>query len=95
MIIIYRMSWLTYLIARMLVRVDHIGMVNLIAGERLVPELVQNDVNPERLVAESRRLLNDRALRRNIIAKLAQLRERLGAPGAAGRVAAIALGMIA
>jgi len=95
MIIIYRMSWLTYLIARMLVRVDHIGMVNLIAGERLVPELVQNDVNPERLVAESLRLLNDGALRRNIVAKLAQLRERLGAPGAAGRVAEIALGMIA
>jgi len=95
MIIIYRMSWLTYLIARMLVRVDHIGMVNLIAGERLVPELVQNDVNPERLVEESRRLLNDHALRRNIVAKLAQLRERLGAPGAAGRVAEIALGMIA
>jgi lipid-A-disaccharide synthase len=95
MIVIYRMSWLTYLIARLLVRVDHIGMVNLIAGERLVPELVQNEVNPQRLVAESRRLLNDRALRCNIVAKLAQLRERLGAPGAAGRVAEIALGMIA
>jgi lipid-A-disaccharide synthase len=95
MIVIYRMSWLTYLIARLLVRVDHIGMVNLIAGERLVPELVQNDFNPERLVTESSRLLNSPMLRRNIVAKLAQLRERLGTPGAAERVAEIALGMIA
>ncbi|HWH77371.1 MAG TPA: lipid-A-disaccharide synthase, partial [Candidatus Binatus sp.] len=95
MIVIYRMSWLTYWVARLLVRVDHIGMVNLIAGERLVPELVQNDVNPVRLVAESRGLLNDAVRRRNIVAKLAQLRARLGAPGAAGRVADIALGMIA
>jgi lipid-A-disaccharide synthase len=95
MVIVYRMSWLTYFIARLLVRVEHIGMVNLIAGTRLVPELVQGDFNPSRLVAESRRLLNDDKLRSGIVEELKRLRERLGSPGAADRVAKIALGMIA
>lgn len=95
MIIVYRLSWLTFVIARLLVRVEHIGMVNLIAGERLVPELVQDDVNPARIAAESRILLDDTQLRSGIIAKLAKLRERLGGPGAADRVADLALSMIA
>jgi lipid-A-disaccharide synthase len=94
MVIVYRMSWLTYMLARLLVRVDHIGMVNLIAGERLVPELIQSAVSPERLVAESRRLLNDGEPRVGIIDKLNKLRERLGSPGAAGRVADLALGLM-
>jgi lipid-A-disaccharide synthase len=95
MIIIYRLSWLTYYLARLLVRVDHIGMVNLIAGERLVPELVQNDANPARLIAESRILLDNREVRSRITAKLSKLRERLGAPGAADRVADLAFAMMA
>jgi lipid-A-disaccharide synthase len=70
-------------------------MVNLIAGERVVPELVQGDFNPARLAAESRTLLDDRQKRARIIAKLSTLRERLGGPGAAERVARLALAMIA
>jgi len=95
MIIVYRLSWLTYGIARLLVRVEHIGMVNLICGERVMPELIQKDVNPERLAAESRVLLDDPELRSRIKSKLAQLRERLGGAGAAERVADLAFGMIA
>jgi lipid-A-disaccharide synthase len=94
MIIIYRLSWLTYMIARLLVRVDHIGMANLIAGERVVPELIQNDANPERIVAESQALLDDPPARERISMRLMRLRERLGGSGAADRVADLALGMI-
>ena len=94
MVIVYRMSWLTYLIARLLVRVEHIGLVNLIAGKRLVPELIQSDFNPQQLIAESRRMLNDEEARLGIIEELTRLRDRLGSPGAADRVAEIALGMI-
>lgn len=95
MIIVYRVSWLTYVIARLLVRVEHIGMANLIAGERLVPELIQSDANPERIMAESRALLDDSRARAGLMTKLASLRERLGAPGAADRVAKLALGLMA
>ena len=94
MIIVYRLSWLTYWIARWLVRVDHIGMVNLIAGERLMPELIQGDVNAQRIVAETRLLLDDWRTKEKINQKLAQLRQRLGAPGAADRVAELAFSMM-
>jgi lipid-A-disaccharide synthase len=95
MIIVYRVSWLTYALARLLVRVKHIGMVNIMAGEAVVPELVQADFTVERLVSESRHLLENQDLQNRIIKKLAALREKLGAPGAAGRVADIALSMMA
>lgn len=95
MIIIYRLSWLTYLVARLLVRVEHVGMANLIAGERLVPELIQSEANAERIAAESRALLDDPAARGAITERLSRLRERLGGPGAADRVAELALGMMA
>lgn len=94
MIIVYRLSWLTYLLARLLVKVDHIGMVNLIADERIVPELVQDELKPERIIEESRVLLDNQNVRRCIVEKLTRLRERLGSPGAAERVAEMALGMI-
>ena len=80
MIVVYRLSWITYLLARLLVRVDHIGMVNLIAGERLMPELIQSDVTAERLVAESRVMLDDAMVRSRISKKLSQFRDRLGSP---------------
>jgi len=94
MIIVYRMAWLTWALAKLLVRVEHFGMVNLIAEERVVPELFQTDVNVDRLVRESRRLLDDDMLRVGIGEKLSKLRERLGAPGAAGRVADLAVTMM-
>lgn len=95
MIIVYRVSALTYWLARLLVRVEAIGMVNLIAGEKLAPELIQSELTPERLVQESRVLLNDAAKRSSVIERLRKLREKLGAPGASERVADLALAMIA
>jgi lipid-A-disaccharide synthase len=95
MIIVYRLSWLTYWIARLLVRVEHIGMVNLIAGERVVPELVQGDLRPERIVAESRRILDSPEARSLMVDKLSKVKDKLGSSGATGRVADLAIGMLA
>jgi lipid-A-disaccharide synthase len=95
MVVVYRLSWLTYALAKMLVKVKHIGMVNIMAGERVVPELVQADFTAERVVKETRDLLGNEELRDRIIGKLVALREKLGVPGAACRVANIALSMIA
>jgi len=94
MIIVYRLSWLTYRLARLLVRVNYIGLVNIIAGQSIVPELIQADVTAERILIESRAVLQDPGLQKGIAEKLADVRRKLGAPGAAGRVAEIALSMM-
>jgi lipid-A-disaccharide synthase len=95
MVIVYRLNPLTYGIARLLVQVEHIGMANLIAGERIVPELVQHDFTPERLIAESRRILDDPRARARMIEQLSKVKASLGASGAAGRTADLALAMMA
>ncbi len=94
MVIVYRLARMTYALARRLVRVDSIGMANIIAGEKVVPELIQDEVTAERIVAESRAILGDRVLRERMISKLSEVRAKLGAPGAAGRTADIALAMM-
>lgn len=94
-VIAYKVSPLTYIFGRMLITgVDHIGMPNILAGRRIAPELIQNDVTPENLVRAAEPLLSD-TIHRDTVAALKALREQLGAPGAAGRVAAMALEMIA
>jgi lipid-A-disaccharide synthase len=87
MVIVYRLSPLTYRLGRPFVRVTTFGMANLVAGERIVPELIQDDFTPERVAAETLRFLEhpDEAARTR--AALAAVREKLGAPGASGRAA--------
>jgi lipid-A-disaccharide synthase len=93
MVIAYKVSPLTYILGRMLITgVDFIGMPNILAGERIVPELIQGQLTSRNLVRAAEPLLHD-SIRKDIIAKLNSLRSRLGAPGAAARVAAIALAM--
>jgi lipid-A-disaccharide synthase len=94
MIIVYRVSWVTYCLARLLVSVQHIGMVNIIAGEKIAPELVQSDLRPEKVVQESLTILDSRQIREAIVQKLARVKEKLGAPGAASRVADLAVSMM-
>ena len=94
MIIVYRVSPVTYWAGRAMVRVKWIGLVNLVAGRALAPELIQGEATGERIAEEALRILGDEKLRREMIAGLAEVREKLGAPGAAGRVAEMALEMI-
>jgi len=87
MVVVYKLSWLSYLVGRMLVRAAHFALVNLLAGRRLVPELLQGQATPERMAAEVLRLLGDRAARAEQLAGLREVRASLGEPGAARRVA--------
>jgi lipid-A-disaccharide synthase len=94
MVIAYKVSPLTYTLGRILVTgVNFIGMPNILAGEKIVPELIQGELTARNLVRTAEPLLHD-SIRAETIAKLNALRERLGAPGAAARVAALALSMI-
>ena len=94
MVITYRLSPLSYWLGRLLVRVDHIGMVNIIAGERVVPELIQDEVTAERILAETRRMLQPET-QCAVVRKLETVRQRLGPPGAPGRVADMAMALLA
>ncbi len=78
----------------MVIRVPFIGLVNLVAGEEVVPELIQGDVTPERLAQEAMDILEHDDKRRNMVRKLHALRETLGQGSASERTARIALEMI-
>ena len=87
MVIVYRLSPITYILGRPLVQVDTFGMVNLIAGETIVPELIQNAFTPEAVAQEAVAILMDRDRAARIREGLARVRARLGAPGASRRAA--------
>jgi lipid-A-disaccharide synthase len=87
MVIVYRLSPLTYRLGRRLVTIGMIGMVNLIAGEKIVPELVQDAFTPEAVAREAIALLTDRERATRVKAGLARVRERLGGSGASRRAA--------
>jgi len=94
MVIAYKVSPLTYILGKMLITgVDFIGMPNILAGEKIVPELIQGELTARNLVRAAEPMLHD-AIRNSVIAKLNTLRGRLGAPGAAARVADLALSMM-
>ncbi len=87
MVVVYKTSALSYLIGRMLVSVDYVGLVNIVAGKRIVPELIQHDANAEAIAVNVLQLLNDQKLYSAVKKELALVKGKLGTPGAAGRVA--------
>jgi lipid-A-disaccharide synthase len=91
MILLYATTWPTYWIARFLIRVDWIGLVNLVAGRNIVPELIQQDATPDRLCREADRLLQDAHAYDQMKTALRAVREALGQPGASRRAAEVVL----
>ena len=89
-IIVYSVSTLTYMLGKLLVRVPHIGLANLIANKRVLPELVQDQATAARIAATAQHLLNDGESYRRMQSELRRIRRQLGRAGASDRVAAIA-----
>ncbi len=87
MVIGYRLHPLSYLVARALVDVPHVGLVNLVAGERIVPERIQSEFRPEILAADLAAVVVAGAERDRVISALARAAERLGSRGAGERAA--------
>ncbi len=94
MVVVYKVSGLSYAIGRRFIQVDHISLVNLIAGRAVVPELIQNDANPERIAAEMRELITRHGRAREMKLALSGIRGKLGTPGASQRTAQIACDML-
>ncbi|MCF7840873.1 MAG: lipid-A-disaccharide synthase [Candidatus Marinimicrobia bacterium] len=87
MVVIYKISPLSYLLARMLVEVEHIAMPNLVYGDRVVPELLQSHANGANIASWILTYLGDKSYTSQVKSKLHTIREKLGLPGGARRVA--------
>ncbi len=91
----YRTSPHTYWLGRLLIRnLRYFTLVNLIGERAILPELLQDAVTPERMAQEVTTLLNDRQARDEMLAGMAEVRQRLGGAGASDRAAAIALSLL-
>lgn len=87
MVVVYKTSWLSYCIARLLVRIKNIGLVNIVAGKQIVPEILQGRVTPDNLAREGVALLQDERRRKEMSSLLACIKDKLGTVGASKRVA--------
>jgi lipid-A-disaccharide synthase len=94
MVIVYRASFLNYQIGKRLIRIDSIGMANILAGKRIVPELLQDEVNAQTIAAHALPYLTDPARHAATVAELRLVRERMGTPGASHRVAEMVLELV-
>lgn len=94
MITTYKISPKTYLLGRLLVKLDHFSLVNLVARKEVIPELLQHEVTAENIATHLSSLLKDEKIRSEMLAGLTETRERLGQPGASRRAAEICLELL-
>ena len=87
MVLLYKTTWLTYFLARWLIRVKWIGLVNLVANRTIVPEFIQQNATPDRVFQEVRRLFGDSQAYNEMKLGLKEVRRSLGQPGASQRAA--------
>jgi lipid-A-disaccharide synthase len=94
MVLVYRASKITYWVGKRVIKVPFLGLVNLVAGEQVIPELIQDDVTPDRLAQAAFEILEGGQKRENMIEKLGMVKERLGRGGASKKTAKIAIEMM-
>jgi lipid-A-disaccharide synthase len=87
MVIVYRLKWITYWLARLLLNTKVYGLVNIVAGEKVVPELIQNKATAKNVANEALKVLDDPERHRILRSRLFQVRGSLGEPGVMGRIA--------
>ena len=87
MVVVYKTSWITYWLARVVVRIKNIALVNIIAGKTVVPELIQHDATPASVAAVIERYLTDAAGYESVRKELSSVMHKLGEAGASKKVA--------
>jgi lipid-A-disaccharide synthase len=91
MVVIYKLAFFSWALGNLIVKVPHVSLTNLVAGERLVPEFLQGAVNPASLAEEAGSILQDETRRGRIVEGLKRIRMKLGGGGASERAARVAL----
>jgi lipid-A-disaccharide synthase len=94
MVVIYKTGWITYAIARHLVKLDKIALINIVAGRKIVPELIQSSAIPDNIAREARKILDNDSYARGMVDELSRAVDILGAPGASDRAAKVILEQI-
>ena len=94
MAIFYKVSPLTYAIGKRLIKVDHAGLANIVAEDRIVPEFIQDMATPQNLADEALRVLNDSRYANDMRSALEQVHTKLGEPGCSARVAEMLLQLL-
>ena len=95
MVIVYKTSWVTYAIAKIFIKIPNIGLANIVAGKKIVPELIQNNATPMKIAAEMEKLLSDPREFNRVQKELSKIHNWLGDPGASRRAAKVILKEIA
>ena len=91
MVIIYKTSSLTYLIGKQLVKLDYIGMVNILLEDKLIPELIQNSASSENIFKEASNILTSTQIYENMKLRLGEVKEKLGSEGASEKATRLIL----
>jgi lipid-A-disaccharide synthase len=95
MVIVYKLSALTYGLGRLLVNIDFIGLPNIIANQGIVKELIQHEASAENMAREVLAIVNDQHYRRGICKQLLAVKQQLGQGGGSVNMAKLALEMLA
>lgn len=94
MIVVYKTSWLSYMLARMLVKVRHVSLVNILAGQPIVPELLQGRMSASNIAMHLKEILREGHVRRKMIEDLRNIHHMLGDQRASQEAAKLALDLI-
>ncbi len=94
MVIVYKVSYLSWLIGKSLVNIPYIGLINIVAGDMVVPELLQDQCTPQNIAEQCLKVLGDPKEIEKVKYQLARVKEKMGGPGASDRVARIVLAML-
>ena len=91
LVVVYKVNPLTYWLGKRLIKVQHVALANIVAGETVAPELIQHEANPEQIAREAMAILGDSDRQVWIRQRFADVRDSVGKPGASARTAAIAM----
>jgi lipid-A-disaccharide synthase len=91
LVVVYKVNPLTYWLGKRLIKVQHVALANIVAGETVAPELIQHEANPEQIAREAMAILGDSDRQAWIRQRFSEVRDRVGKPGASARTAAIAM----
>ncbi|HBC47180.1 MAG TPA: lipid-A-disaccharide synthase, partial [candidate division Zixibacteria bacterium] len=92
--ILYKTSPATYHIAKTLIKIPFVGLVNVVAGEKIIPEFIQGDCRPDKIAGQMQIFFNEDRYKNEMLARISKIKSKLGQPGASMKVAEAVLSLL-